>query len=221
MFVTAGGAADSDPYKVLGVPANADSNTLQRVYKRKLYEAKGNDEETARIEAAHSSIMMSALTSRLKGGTSVPAEVKYADKAVYFPWRPRLHKASKNIILYSGILQALLAAWALLLTVTAGTQPVITSAVVGLCGQVWKQNQIYPSGTPSAVEKKQGVKNIARAMLLAFLATFGGCALFYTIPDAIAAALNKTMPFWFYESQKTLLALGSCSANWIMTSFYR
>jgi len=214
-------AADSDPYKVLGVPANADSNTLQRVYKRKLYEARGNEAEIQRIEAAHSSIMMSALTSRLKGGSSVANEVKYADRAVYFPWRPRLHKASKNIILYSGILQALLASWALLLTVTAGTQPVIASSVVGLCGQVWKQNQIYPTGTPSAVEKKQGVKNIARAMLLAFIATFAGCALFYTLPDAIAAALNKAMPFWFYESQKTLLALGSCSANWIMTSFYR
>ena len=32
-------------------------------------------------------------------------------------------------------------------------------------------------------------------------ATFLGCALFFTLPDMVAVQLNKTMPYWFYESE--------------------
>lgn len=150
---------------MLGVPRNADSVQLQRAYKKKLADAKGNEELTQQIEAAHSSIMMSALTSRLQvrrragggvrgaghppgpappapprgplgagsGGRSfgyepsgairllppslllpqppapssgpqgtakVDKSILYADKAVYFPWRPRLWLAARNLILY-------------------------------------------------------------------------------------------------------------------------
>lgn len=46
-----------------------------------------------------------------------------------------------------------------------------------------------------------GVKNILRGALLAVAATFLGCALFFTLPDIVAAQLNKTMPYWFYESE--------------------
>lgn len=37
----------------------------------------------------------------------------------------RLYRADNKVLLYSGIAQALLTAWALLLSVTAGTQPVV------------------------------------------------------------------------------------------------
>ena len=37
----------------------------------------------------------------------------------------RLHRADQKLLLYHGIAQALLAGWALLLSVTAGTQPVV------------------------------------------------------------------------------------------------
>ena len=52
--------------QVLGIPRNADSVTLQRAYKKKLSDAKGNEAAVQRIEAAHSNIMMSSLTSRLQ-----------------------------------------------------------------------------------------------------------------------------------------------------------
>lgn len=52
--------------QVLGVPRSADSTTVQRAYKKKLSEVKGDEAATQRIEAAHTSIMMGALTSRLK-----------------------------------------------------------------------------------------------------------------------------------------------------------
>lgn len=69
--------------------------------------------------------MMSALTSRLQGSAPVDKSVLYADRARYFPWRPRLFLAERNVVVYSGIAQAVLLAWALLSPLTAGTQPVV------------------------------------------------------------------------------------------------
>lgn len=40
-----------------------------------------------------------------------------------------------------------------------------------------------------------------RGALLATAATFLGCALFFTLPDFMAAQMNKAMPYWFYESE--------------------
>ncbi len=65
-----------------------------------------------------------ALLAR-QGNVSVEKDVLYADRAKYFPWRPRLWMAAYDILLYSALAQALMLAWALLSPVTAGTQPVI------------------------------------------------------------------------------------------------
>lgn len=111
--------------QVLGIPKNADYNTIQRAYRKKSVEAIADEAEKARIEAAHSSIMMSALTSRLQGNTSVDKNVLYADRARFFPWRPRVFFAERQVMLYAGVAQAVLLAWALLSPMTAGTQPVV------------------------------------------------------------------------------------------------
>ena len=162
----------------------------------------------------------------------------------------RLQRADRDIIMYTGIAQALLAAWAVLLSVTAGTQPIIAAACVGAGGNIMKLYRIFPPPASGGVdgpgdEKKQGapaappqpvvlpchagraartackfshlalssscceetlcgcagVKNIMRGALLATAATFLGCALFFTLPDLVAAQLNKAMPYWFYESE--------------------
>lgn len=70
-------------------------------------------------------------------------------------------------------------------------------------------------------EKKQGGKNILRGAFLAFLATFVGCFLFYTAPDAIAAQFNRVLPFWFYEGQSMMLAIGACLTNYVFTALFR
>lgn len=49
-----------------------------------------------------------------------------------------------------------------------------------------------------------GLKNILRGCLLAFLATFAGCFLFFTLPDLIASQLNKQLPYWFYANEVRL-----------------
>lgn len=47
------------------------------------------------------------------------------------------------------------------------------------------------------------LKNLLRGAALATLATFLGCFLIYTVPDFLAAQLNRQMPYWFYESEVT------------------
>lgn len=67
------------PLQLLGIPTNADSNTINRLYKQKLFEAK-TDEQKAAIESAHSAIMMNLLTRRVKGGSPVDKDIQFADK---------------------------------------------------------------------------------------------------------------------------------------------
>lgn len=211
--------------QILGLPQNADYNAIQRAYKKKLSESRGDDATIARIEEAHSSLMMNALTSRLQGNAQVDKNVLYADRARYFPWRPKLWLAEQKVIMYSAIAQCVLLAWALLSPMTAGTQPVIWSATAGAIANIYKQNRITPAPARgmevSDEEKKQGGKNILRGAFLAFMATFSGCLLLYTAPDAIAAQFNKVLPLWFYEGQTILLAVGSTMMNFIFTSLFR
>lgn len=99
------------------------------------------------------------------------------------------------------------------------------AATAGAVGNIYKQNRINPPPARgmevSDEEKKQGGKNILRGAFLAFMATFSGCLLLYTAPDAIAAQLNRVLPLWFYEGQTILLAIGSCMMNLIFTSLFR
>ena len=72
----------------------------------------------------------------------------------------RLQRADRDIILYTGIAQAVLAAWAVLLSVTAGSQPIIASACVGAGGNIMKLFRIFPPASGGVDgpgdEKKQG-----------------------------------------------------------------
>lgn len=52
--------------QVLGVTPEADSNEINRAYTRKKYENRGNTAMTQKIEAAHSQLMLSAFTNRMK-----------------------------------------------------------------------------------------------------------------------------------------------------------
>lgn len=52
-----------------------------------------------------------------------------------------------------------------------------------------------------------GIKNVLRGLVLAMMATFLGCFLSVTLPDTVIGFFNRTMPYWFYESQVSL-----CSA---------
>lgn len=66
---------------MLGVPRDADSNTINRAYRQKKWDAKADAEALQRIEAAHSSLMMAALQARMKVGAPQPH--KHEQQAVH------------------------------------------------------------------------------------------------------------------------------------------
>lgn len=162
----------------------------------------------------------------------------------------RLYKASKEVILYSGIAHAVMAAWGLLLRASAGSQPIVACAVIGAGANIYKLQQIFPPGPSGSSSENSGgymsaspcavqycfagsllhckappaflllpevcwlkpvwvtnlldgaaLKNLLRGAALATLATFLGCFLIFTVPDFLAAQLNRQMPYWFYESE--------------------
>lgn len=78
-----------DPYGVLGITPGANSEAINKAYKARM-SAASSDEEKKVIESAHTTILMSSLSARLKGGSSsVAKEIRYADRAPLFRWRPR------------------------------------------------------------------------------------------------------------------------------------
>lgn len=107
----------------------------------------------------------------------------------------------------------------------SGASSLAAASIVGAVGNIYKQNRINPPPARglelSDEEKKQGGKNILRGAFLAVLATFAGCMAFYTLPDALAAQFDRVLPFSFYEGQTMLLAIGSCTFNWLFTALYR
>ena len=126
-------------------------------------------------------------------------------------------------MIYAGAIQAGLVASAFL-SPTAGTQPVVASAVVGAIANILKLNKIFPpsnSEDASPAARSRGAKNMGRGLLLAVMATFVGCALVFTLPDTVAGVVGLALPPAFYEGEKLLLAVGSAAANWAMTSFFR
>ena len=52
--------------QVLGIRPDTSSETMQRAYRKRLSEAKGDKARIAAVEEAHSRIMMSNLSARLK-----------------------------------------------------------------------------------------------------------------------------------------------------------
>lgn len=67
--------------QILGIDTDADTNAINRAYRQKKYDARNDPEASQRIEAAHSSLMMSALTARMKvsRGPSLARLIIFAD----------------------------------------------------------------------------------------------------------------------------------------------
>ena len=58
----------------------------------------------------------------------------------------RKHTASRQIMLYSGLAYALMAAWGIFTQATAGTQPLVASTVIGAGSNIYKLQQLFPPG---------------------------------------------------------------------------
>jgi len=219
----AAGGASADPYQVLGLKQGASYEQIQRAYNNLRREYQGNEEKLSQLESAHTSIMMSQLSMRLQGGAEVAKEVKYADRAVFFPWRPRVCVDEKKAILRNLIVAAVLAAWSLGFADTCFTQPMIVATGVAIAGNFVKQCVFFPTGGRYATdeEKKNVTRNLVRAAGLSLGSMFLGIFTFYTAPEYVGTLLGKTMPYWFYESQNVLLNMGSIIMNFVTVSFLR
>eukprot|EP00877_Chromochloris_zofingiensis_P008690 jgi/Chrzof1/4074/Cz13g19080.t1 len=179
--------------QVLGIPRDADSNAINRAYTQKKYAARGNDSLTKKIEAAHSQLMMSALTARLKG-KAVNKDIRFADQEPLFPWRPKRWDATPKVVLIIGALQLAMIAYGFQ---APNMSKVVGSGLIGIAGNVLKQNAISPppKDASMAPEEEQGRagKNFVRGALLGIMATFGGVLLF-SFPEILTQWAKLKLP---------------------------
>lgn len=174
--------------------------------------------------------MMEQFRARVQG-KAVDPSVRFADRAVVLPWKPRRHEGGPLLSKASLGVQVALALWALATPRAAGTKPVLYSACIAGLLNILKQNVLRPpedgapgSGSSSSSggsSSNQGLWNVLRGFFLAGLATFGGCLLAYTLPDAVLTLLQAPKPQWFVGGQTINLAIGAAVANHIMTKYYR
>lgn len=94
--------------------------------------------------------------------------------------------------------------------------------LVGIAGNVMKQNAIFPppSDPDMATEEEEGRagRNFVRGALLGLMATFAGILLF-SFPEYLQQLFNIVLPI----APGTVVALkvaGSAIFNWVMTSYY-
>lgn len=113
----------------------------------------------------------------------------------------------KRDILRNLIVAALLVIWAIVGAANAHTQPLFVATGLCMVVQYFKQARFFPTGGqyPTPEEKKNNGRNVVRTFGMGLFSMFSGIFLFYTAPDLIATTLNKTMPYWFYESQVSTL----------------
>ncbi|KAL6765812.1 hypothetical protein V8C86DRAFT_6745 [Haematococcus lacustris] len=212
-------AASSDPYQVLGVKPDADTNEVNRAYNKKKYEHRNTPSMLSKVEAAHGQLMLNAFNARVKGQKTVPKEIKYADKEQLFPWRPKRWDATPKIIMIFGGLQLALMAFAFQ---APNLGKAIGCMLLGIAGNVMKQNAIFPPPNPdyepTEEEAGRAGRNFVRGAMLGLFATFAGITLF-SAPEYVQQLLKVQLPI----QAGTIISLkvaGSAICNWIMTSYY-
>lgn len=213
--------AGEDPYKVLGITPDADSNEINRAFRAKKFEAKNNPALLSKLEAAHTSLMMSALSARLQG-KNVNKSVLYADREPLFPWRPKRWDATPKVIMIVGALQLAMASYGFQ---SPNMGKAIGSMLIGIAGNVMKQNAIAPPPRDAsmATEEEAGRagRNFIRGVLLGIMATVFAIML-ATLPEYIAQWMKMPLPAPLNNPGFITSLKIACTAacNWVMTSFY-
>eukprot|EP00200_Dunaliella_tertiolecta_P003278 CAMPEP_0202350724 /NCGR_PEP_ID=MMETSP1126-20121109/7677_1 /ASSEMBLY_ACC=CAM_ASM_000457 /TAXON_ID=3047 /ORGANISM="Dunaliella tertiolecta, Strain CCMP1320" /LENGTH=252 /DNA_ID=CAMNT_0048942743 /DNA_START=141 /DNA_END=896 /DNA_ORIENTATION=+ len=206
-------ATAEDPYQVLGIKPDADNNEVNRAFNKKKWEYKSDPVMRNKVEEAHSKLMMAAFNARIRGGTTVPKEVKFADREALFPWKPKRWDATPKIVMIFGGLQLALMSFAF-------QAPNISKAIgcmlLGIAGNVMKQNAIFPPPTDPdmATEEEAGRpgRNFVRGVLLGLFATCLGLVVF-SFPEALYKLFNISLPI----SSGTAVSLkvaGAAICNW-------
>jgi len=196
----AAGSPAGDPYSLLGVAPGADSEAINRAYKSKLSLA-SNDEEKKAIESAHTSIMMSSLSARLSGGGGgVAKEIRYADRAPMFRWRPRVHLSEQKDILINGAIWAFAIYWANKSTYSPW-QPLMLGFAVLFIRMNYKLMPLMPR---PATDDRMEIRSADTKRLGRAFGVVGGlfalsAGLLSLLPQVLMAA-NLRVPLWLLGS---------------------
>uniref|UniRef100_A0A7S0V7Z3 J domain-containing protein n=1 Tax=Polytomella parva TaxID=51329 RepID=A0A7S0V7Z3_9CHLO len=210
-------AKADDPYSVLGVKPDANTNEINRAYTKKKSENRNDAVVLQRIEAAHSKIMFSQLSARMKS-KSIDKDIAYADREVLFPWRPKRWNSTPPVIM--GFLFGFVAI-AVFMQASGSVFSSLLIGFVGCVGNTMKQNALKPpsaEGFGDDDHSDGATKNFYRALLLSFLATAGGMLLASIVESILGQVLPKrrALPFPKYFLQ----TVGSALGNWIIVSFF-
>lgn len=210
-----------DPYAVLGIPSGSDTNTINKAYAKKKAEFRSNPTKLDELEVAHSKLMLSAFSARLKSGRTVPKAIRYADREVLFPWKPKRWDATPRVVMIVGAVQLAMIIYGFR---SPNISRVVGCLLIGAIGNVLKQNAISPppADPNMATDEEQGrmAQNLVRGALLAVFATAIGLGIF-TVLESIKLALNIPLPAPVPGSLFISLKIfGTALANWIITAFY-
>lgn len=235
---------------MLGITPDATTNEINRAYTKRKYEFRLDDAMRAKVEQAHSAIMMSALKSRMENKGKVSKDILYADQEPLFPWKPKRWDATPQVMLILFAIHAFLA-------VSAFQSPDLSKMVgamlVGVAGNVMKQNAIYPpaaeeepvideeeegrdrsalaapnrpgaggGGAGGSASRNAAGKNFLRGGLLGLLATLIGL-FFTTTPETLVQIFKFELPELVSTNPGILIGIkvaGVCLCNFIMTAFY-
>lgn len=214
-------AAD-DPYQILGVDRDAPSADVDKAYRVKMYAFRNDSAMLRKIEAAHSSLQLSALSNRKKG-KGIDKSVAYADQEPLFPWRPKRWDATPKVIMVFGAMQLGMVAYGF-------QQPALSKTIfcglIGIVGNVLKQNAINPPPTDPEMatdeEAGRSSRNFVRGFLMGVFATFAGTLLF-SLPEVLLQYLPGTVLPVIPGVPNIIVSakiLGSALFNWVITSFY-
>ena len=167
---------------------------------QKRMSAASSDDEKKEIESAHTSIMMSSLTARLGGASSVAKEIRYADRTPMFLWRPRVHLCEQKDILINGGIWAFAIYWANKSTYSPW-QPLMMGFAVLFIRMNYKLMPLMPR--PATDDRKEIRQADTKRLGRAFGVVGGLFALFAgivsTLPSVLMA-LKITVPLWLLGS---------------------
>lgn len=144
---------------------------------------------------------MSSLTARLQGGSSsVAKEIRYADRAPMFRWRPRIHICEQKDVLINGGIWAFAIYWANKSTYSPW-QPLMLGFAVMLIRMNYKLMPLMPR--PAEGDRNEIRAADTRRLGRAFGVVGGLFALFAgviaTLPSVLMS-LRITVPLWLLGS---------------------
>eukprot|EP00898_Chlorokybus_atmophyticus_P006161 jgi/Chlat1/6546/Chrsp45S06018 len=216
----AGAGGEEDPYKVLGTFASATSDQVTSAYRFKLYSARGNEDETKKIEEAYSRILMRQFSMRASGQAKVDKQILYADKKSLVPWRPRVLVSNRNDMAVNGAISGGMILWALF-SPLAKYQPMVFGAIGFLVRMNSKLAVFNPSPTDRDEAKMADWKRLLRSMALVLSALISGIVLATAVPSLVAMATGGTLPWWLLDYQSAIVNIVVAVLLWLTGSYLR